>query len=718
MVSPLVLLFLLLPIYVEDSSASTLSLTRVRRYASPVSSKETGGTEESNPINSFAVSSTTFPKDDENTTHIYSETNVPDSENCTDISDASDRSSPWNLETQVSSEAPVNNSHDSNFTTTESSEPVEGTEVSSEPPEPLVNSNDSNLTTTESSEPTEETEVPSSIATTESGVIDSSDGSESTIDSIDFFTDSTSYLTKVFTSDTSVSAETPSDMTPDTLVPTTTTTTTEISTLVMPTSTDSPTARDMPTTTDMPTTDTPTTDSPTTDTPTTDSPTTDTPTTDTPTTDSPTTDTPTTDMPTTDTPTTDSPTTDTPTTDMPTTDTPTTTDIATGKPDEEEGRLKSGTIAAIIVTILLIGIGIVLLTAHRYGKLRWPPQNLFSNGLTDPIRPQPVTLKKFPAHCSDMLNITSKLSHEYQLLATLSLDIYATESFVAGQLPDNKSKNRYVNILPYDSTRVKLASDGDDFYSDYINASYIKGYTNEIEYIATQGPKEDTCRDFWKMVYQEPIKVIIMVTQLEEQGKPKCYKYFPNLRENLEFEDIIVRCTTELHFPIYTSRTLILTKGERKRSIIHLHFREWPDFGCPATPDLMLQFCQVMRHNIVLAQPGITLIHCSAGVGRTGTLIAVDILLQHIKENKKIDIFGTVYKLRKHRMNMVQSEAQYVYIYKCIKEALEDPSYLSSENSSTTSLEPIYENIECTRLSTVSSKIIPDTVVNESECAL
>lgn len=350
---------------------------------------------------------------------------------------------------------------------------------------------------------------------------------------------------------------------------------------------------------------------------------------------------------------------------------------------------------------------------YRSGRLVWPPKYL-SSDTPDNIRPSYIALKKLPAHCDHMLEDPSKMHSEYELLKNMSDDIIYRESFIAAQMPDNKVKNRYTNILPYDSTRVKLIPEGNDFFSDYINASYIKGYTNEIEYIATQGPKEETSRDFWRMIYQEPVKVIVMVTQFEEMGKPKCHKYFPNLRENIVLGDISIWCTTELHFPLYTSRTLVLAKDDRKRSITHLHFREWPDFGCPSTPDLMLQFCQVMRQHIIVAQPGITVVHCSAGVGRTGTLIAVDILLQQINENKKISVFDTVYKLRKHRVNMVQSEAQYVYIYKCLKEALENPSYFASENSSSSSMEPIYENIECAQMSP-SSKIPAEVVTIESE---
>nr|CAD7463745.1 unnamed protein product [Timema tahoe] len=245
-----------------------------------------------------------------------------------------------------------------------------------------------------------------------------------------------------------------------------------------------------------------------------------------------------------------------------------------------------------------------------------------------------------------------------------------------------------------DATRVKLDIIGGDYATDYINASFIKGYSGEEEYIATQGPKEETCADFWRMVYQHNVKLIVMVTQFEEQNKVKCHRYFPPLRENLVIADFVVRCTTELSFPIYTDRTLVIHKNGRKKSVKHFHFQEWPDFGCPENTHFMLQFCSTMRQHIE-DDAGLTLVHCSAGVGRTGTLIAIDILLQHIKENKKIDIFNTVYQLRQQRTNMVQTELQYKYIYQCLLEALQDAAFIhpGKLSSPAQSPEPIYENM-------------------------
>lgn len=292
-----------------------------------------------------------------------------------------------------------------------------------------------------------------------------------------------------------------------------------------------------------------------------------------------------------------------------------------------------------------------------------------------------------------MLDTPTRLGSEYQLLATLSADISEANSFANGQLPENRRKNRYINILPYDATRVTLDLIDGDPNSHYINGSFIKGYSNEIEYIATQGPKEETCFDFWRMVFQYDVRVIVMVTNLIEQDKVKCHQYYPNRHESVAFEDMTICCGTQTDFPIHTARTLVLIKGDKRRTLSHLHFREWPDFGVPESTDVMIHFCQTVRHHALAAEGGLILVHCSAGVGRTGTLIAVDILLQQICENKKVDIFGTVFELRKQRVNMVQTEGQYTYIYRCIKDAVQDPTIVNLGTLSNNQLEPIYENV-------------------------
>ena len=126
-------------------------------------------------------------------------------------------------------------------------------------------------------------------------------------------------------------------------------------------------------------------------------------------------------------------------------------------------------------------------------------------------------------------------------------------------LPSNVSKNRYRNILPFDDTRVIL--DAEDGETDYINATYVKGYSSRIEYISTQGPTEQTCFDFWRMVWQFSCENIIMLTKLVENEVVKCYQYYPLDSDNvLSFEDISVKCveTVEDENALFTKRTLLI----------------------------------------------------------------------------------------------------------------------------------------------------------------
>jgi protein tyrosine phosphatase len=359
---------------------------------------------------------------------------------------------------------------------------------------------------------------------------------------------------------------------------------------------------------------------------------------------------------------------------------------------QEEPVVPVGMIVGVLFAIIAIGLIAVVIVTYYQGTLVWPPK-LFRKARESTVRPQPILLKKFPEYCAQMLDTPTRLGSEYQLLATLSADISEANSCVNGQLPENRRKNRYINILPYDATRVTLDLIDGDPNSHYINASFIKGYSDEIEYIATQGPKEETCLDFWRMVFQHDVRVIVMVTNLIEQDKVKCHQYYPNWQESEAFGDMTIHCNTQTEFPIHTARTLVLMKGNKKRTLSHLHFREWPDFGVPQSTDVMIHFCQTVRHHALAAEGGLILVHCSAGVGRTGTLIAVDNLLQHISENKKVDIFGTVFKLRKQRVNMVQTEGQYTYIYRCIKDAVQDPTIVNPDTVGNNQLEPIYENV-------------------------
>ncbi|XP_050457145.1 receptor-type tyrosine-protein phosphatase beta isoform X2 [Cataglyphis hispanica] len=343
-----------------------------------------------------------------------------------------------------------------------------------------------------------------------------------------------------------------------------------------------------------------------------------------------------------------------------------------------------GTVFGILVVGILITMMLLVRKCSPYIVLR---RFLHSDMPGSPV-PAPFTRKKFISHCQQLVDNPGKLSNEFRLLQTLSVDLQMPTNTAC--LQANRKKNRYSDILPYDFSRVKLEVIDNDPNTDYINASFIRGYTGEDEYIACQGPKEETTYDFWRMVDQYNINIIVMLTQLVEKGKEKCHQYYPTIRETFRYENMTIRCTSELDFRTHTQRTLVLQKENKKRNITHLHFKDWPDHDVPEDFDAMINFCQIIRRNIS-ANKGFIVVHCSAGIGRTGTLIAIDILLQHLRDNRKLDVFGTVYRLRHHRINMVQRESQYAYIYNCIKQVLKNPYFLKTYKPPP--VDPIYENI-------------------------
>ncbi|XP_034240530.1 uncharacterized protein LOC117644922 [Thrips palmi] len=273
--------------------------------------------------------------------------------------------------------------------------------------------------------------------------------------------------------------------------------------------------------------------------------------------------------------------------------------------------------------------------------------------------------------------VAPQMQREFEALSAISSQAAASTTCRVGKLPQNAYKNRYSNIVPFDRNRVKLqhCADDDDV-ANYINASLIAGFTGEPEYIATQGPKEGTARDFWFMVYEQKVRLIIMLTKLMEDGKAKCHQYYPDEGDRFTWGDLSVACSVENDLQAYTLRTIVLVKGLDTRVVHHLLFHAWPDFGCPESSAHVLHVCMTVRRHAAIF-PGLMLVHCSAGVGRTGTLIALDILLQVIKAKRKIDVFGVALRLRAQRPFMVQNQAQYQFIYKCLRESMHDPTLYS-----------------------------------------
>uniref|UniRef100_A0A8D3E4T6 protein-tyrosine-phosphatase n=1 Tax=Scophthalmus maximus TaxID=52904 RepID=A0A8D3E4T6_SCOMX len=236
---------------------------------------------------------------------------------------------------------------------------------------------------------------------------------------------------------------------------------------------------------------------------------------------------------------------------------------------------------------------------------------------------------------------------------------------------ENRNKNRYGNIIAYDHTRVRLQLLEGDPHSDYINANYIDGYHRPRHYIATQGPMQETVRDFWRMVWQENSASIVMVTNLVEVGRVKCVRYWPDEME--VYGDIKVTLIETEPLAEYVIRTFtVQKKGHHEiRELRQFHFTSWPDHGVPCYATGLLGFIRQVKF-LNPPDAGPIVAHCryeSRGAGRTGCFIAVDIMLDMAENEGVVDIFNCIRELRSQRVNMVQTEEQYVFVHDAILEA-------------------------------------------------
>ncbi|XP_078330715.1 uncharacterized protein LOC111112824 [Crassostrea virginica] len=233
------------------------------------------------------------------------------------------------------------------------------------------------------------------------------------------------------------------------------------------------------------------------------------------------------------------------------------------------------------------------------------------------------------------------------------------------QLPDNKMKNRFKTTYPYDRSRVVLEEQWEDSDKDFINANYIKDFKDEKRYLAAQGPMSKTSSDFWRMICQERVECIVMLTNLIEGGKNKCFKYWPDKGEHLKVGLCRISLLQEIKYAFYTMRKLSIERSDTpmKRDIIQLHYTSWPDHGTPEELDLV-QFHRAVMKRDKTGSP--LLVHCSAGVGRTGTFIGYDALLRRGKETGRINVFEFVKKMREDRMTMIQTKEQYAFLHKAL----------------------------------------------------
>ncbi|XP_053307948.1 tyrosine-protein phosphatase non-receptor type 11-like [Spea bombifrons] len=294
-----------------------------------------------------------------------------------------------------------------------------------------------------------------------------------------------------------------------------------------------------------------------------------------------------------------------------------------------------------------------------------------------------------------------------------------------GQRLENKSKNRYKNILPFDTTRVALRDVDESIPgSDYINANYIKnddsrGSQHSKVYIATQGCLQNTVCDFWKMVYQENTHVIVMTTKEMERSRKKCFCYWPDENCSKDYGGIAVQSLAVHLEKDYILRELQMSRvdgEEPPRHIWHYQYLSWPDHGVPNEPGGVLRFLEeINAAQHCTPQSGPIVVHCSAGIGRTGTIIVIDILVDVINRQGldcDIDVPKTIQMVRQQRSGMVQTEAQYKFIYMAVQKYIESRKKLLEDEQRGKKKDREYSNIHYSPGEKVKPKQPPSVAPN------
>ena len=248
---------------------------------------------------------------------------------------------------------------------------------------------------------------------------------------------------------------------------------------------------------------------------------------------------------------------------------------------------------------------------------------------------------------------------------------------------ENVCKNRYRDVVCLDQSRVQIKNlnnfQTEPLESDYIHANYVDGYRQRNAYISTQGPLDETVEDFWRMVWQECVLVIAMTTKVIEQRKLKCSQYWPlEQNEKMRVADLFEIANCEVHdLDDYRVSKLAMRNliTNQVRSVVHCQFMSWPDHGVPKTASHIIDFIRLVRKYQLEGMRQSNLnwtghphgppicVHCSAGIGRTGTFCTIDICINQLNDCRTINIEEIVQKIRTQRAQSVQTREQYVFCY-------------------------------------------------------
>ena len=265
----------------------------------------------------------------------------------------------------------------------------------------------------------------------------------------------------------------------------------------------------------------------------------------------------------------------------------------------------------------------------------------------------PVDIKYLKIY---LTNLTQEsVVKEYNCLSDITDGTYHV-----ADMPKNITKHRFKNNKAYDHSRVILKQIGEDITSTYINGNYINGFQLEKEYIGCQSPKKNTVIDMWRMIWEQDVNTIVMLTRCTEDGKQKSFRYWPE-KGATRYGQFTVEHLSSSNFSFYVERHFVLSENEQFRHVTQLQYTSWQEDDTPATSCEYLEF-HTKVEMLKSKRTGPLVVHCSAGLGRTGTFIAIDYLKKQARTDYIVDVPACVMSLREARAGMVQNLEQYRYV--------------------------------------------------------